>query len=193
MSGLSFANTDCLSYKINPRIDITEPKYTKKVVQPETEMTKLHGNVVATLIDNYDIIVDVVRVFDGYCVVLKSVNATIGYSDFLIQVDSRNVPNSCEYNAILQHEDKHINTYLSVVQDFQKQLHDAVFTAAKSVTPVFIKDYNNTDLAIDKLNADMQTHPDIILIRQKIRIAQELRNKRIDQNEDNTELKKCGK
>ena len=37
----------------------------------------------------------------------------------------------------------------------------------------------------------IQQHPDLILIKQKINAAQEIRNKRLDQNETGTELKSC--
>ena len=40
-------------------------------------------------------------------------------------------------------------------------------------------------------NMEFQKHPEIILLKQKIKAAQEIRNKQIDQNESGAELDKC--
>ena len=77
---------DCLVYKNMPRVFIEEPDYTTHIVQPNKNMDLWHGNVVATLVDNYDIITDVKPVNDGYCVVLKTVKSIFGYNDFLVNI-----------------------------------------------------------------------------------------------------------
>ena len=41
-----------------------------------------HGNVVATMVDNYDILTDVKEINNGFCVSLKTVNTVIGYNNF---------------------------------------------------------------------------------------------------------------
>ena len=57
--------------------------------------------------------------------------------------------------------------------------------------PVFALTRDDIDYVIEKMNYEMRDHPELILIKQKINAAQEIRNKRIDQNEDNHELKSC--
>ena len=111
----SNAMDDCLDYKLTPKINITSPDWSKSVVQPLKKMDVLHGNVIATLVDNFEITGDITSIEDGFCVALKNVDATIGYSDFLVQIDISHKPNTCSYNAILQHEDEHIRAYLSVI------------------------------------------------------------------------------
>ena len=182
---------DCLSYKITPNVDLTVPQWTKQVVQPLQEMDFLHGNVVATMVDNYDIVADITNIEDGYCVTLKSVFATVGYSDFLVQIDIRHVPETCTYNAILSHEDEHIRAYLSVIDDFKKDLKDAIYSAADSITPIFVRSADDIDAAITELNAELQAHPDLILVKQKIKAAEEIRNKRVDQHDTGQSLQKC--
>ena len=190
-AGFSANANDCLSYKLKPKITVNTPDFTKQVISSEQPMDLLHGNVEATMITNYDIIADVISVDDGYCVALKSVDATIGYNDFLVQIDGRHGQLSCSYNAILSHENKHINTYLGVVQDYQQELHDFVSSAADSIMPIFIKDKESADDAMIKLNQELQLHPDIVLVIQKIHADEEIKNKHIDDIEDNSELKKC--
>ena len=181
---------DCLSYKITPNVDLTVPQWTKQVVQPLQEMDFLHGNVVATMVDNYDIVADITNIEDGYCVTLKSVFATVGYSDFLVQIDIRHVPETCTYNAILSHEDEHIRAYLSVIDDFKKDLKDAIYSAADSITPIFVRSADDIDAAITELNAELQAHPDLILVKQKIKAADEILTKRVDQLDTGQSLKK---
>ena len=41
------------------------------------------------------------------------------------------------------------------------------------------------------MNNELQSHPDLIIIKQKIKAAEEIRNKKIDQNNNKNELEKC--
>lgn len=182
---------DCLPYKLTPRVNLEIPAWSKEVVQPLKEMDLFHGNVIATMVDNYDIIADITNIEDGFCVALKEVSANVGYSDFLVQIDIRHVPNTCSYNAILLHEDEHIRTYLSVMDDYKKELQDSIYSAADSIMPIFVRNQSDIDAAINELNDELQAHPDLILIKQKIKAAEEIRNKKVDQMDTGQNLKKC--
>ena len=182
---------ECLSYKITPKITVSAPMWTKEVVQPLEPMDLWHGNVIATMVDNYEIVADITSIEDGFCVGIKQVDAEIGYSNFLIQVDIRHSPNTCSYDAVLNHEDQHIREYLSVIDDYKKGLYEAIYSAADSVMPVFVTDASGIDYAIEELNNKIQSYPELILIKQKIKADEEIRNKRIDKANSGTELKKC--
>jgi hypothetical protein len=143
-------------------------------------MDMRHGKVVATLTENFEIIGDVVAMEDGFCVGLKSVNTQIGYSDFQVMIDSRHKASSCAYNAILNHEDAHIRAYLSVIDDDKVKITNAINLAANSVMPIFVKQESDTASALDLLNEKLQSHPEIILMNQKIQAEQELRNNQVD-------------
>ena len=182
---------DCLPYKLTPRVDLDVPNWSKEVVQPLKEMDLLHGNVIATMVDNYDIIADITNIEDGFCVSLKYIYANIGYSDFLVQIDIRHEPETCSYNAILAHEDEHIRAYLSIIDDYKKELQDSIYSAADSIMPIFVRNQYDIDAAINELHAELQAHPDLILIKQKIKAAEEIRNKRVDQIDTGQSLKKC--
>lgn len=188
--GTAYAD-NCAAYKMRPTVNIDVPDWTKSVVQPLEPMQLWHGNVVATMVENYDLIADITSVEDGFCVSLKTVNATVGYSDFLVQIDMRHSPDTCGYDAVLLHEDGHINAYLSVIDDYSSQLRSAVQSAADSVMPVFVEKSSMIENAIESLNKEIQAYPDIVLIKQKINASVEMRNKRIDKNDDGTQLKRC--
>lgn len=189
-SSVAIAN-DCVSYKMTPKITILTPSWTKEVVQPLEPMDLWHGNVIATMVDNYDIVADITSIEDGFCVGVKQVDAEIGYSNFLVQVDIRHIPNTCSYDAVLLHEDQHIREYLSVIDDFKVGLHNALYSAADSVMPIFVSNTDEIDDAIEQLNNKIQTHPEMVIIKQKIKAEEEIRNKHIDKNDSGAALKKC--
>ncbi len=182
---------DCLDYKITPKITIKSPVWTKSVVQPLKSMDVLHGDVIATLVDEFEITTDLTSIEDGFCVALKNIDVIIGYSDFLVQIDKSHQIDSCSYNAILQHEDEHIRAYLSVIEDNQQIFQKSIENAANSIAPIFIKNEKDIEFAIDKLNNELQSHPDIILLKQQIRAEEEIRNKYVDINDTGETLKKC--
>jgi len=187
----SNAMDDCLGYKLNPNVNIIVPNWQKQVVQPLKKMDVLHGDVIATMVDNYEITTDITSIEDGFCVSLKNVDAVIGYTDFLVQIDISYKPNTCQYNAILSHEDEHIRAYLSVIDDNMNLLKQSLSSAANSITPIFVKNQSDIEYAIDKLNDEIQTHPDVILLKQQLKAEEEIRNKRVDQNDNNNHLKSC--
>ena len=182
---------DCLDYKLTPNITIKSPTWTKSVVQPLKSMDVLHGDVIATLVDEFEITTDLTSIEDGFCVALKNIDVTIGYSDFLVQIDKSHNINTCSYNAILQHEDEHIRAYLSVIEDNQEMFTKSIENAADSIVPIFIKNEKDIEYAIDKLNNELQNHPDIILLKQQIKAGEEIRNKYVDINDTGETLRKC--
>lgn len=188
---LSSLADDCLNYKLNPIINIKSPVWEKSVVQPLKKMDILHGNVIATLTDEFEITGDITSIEDGFCVALKNIDVTFGYSDFLVQIDISHKLNTCSYNAILQHEDEHIRAYLSVIEDSQELIKQSIKSAADSIVPIFIKNEKDMEGALDKLNSELQNHPDIILLKQQIMAMEEIRNKHVDLNDTGETLKKC--
>ena len=168
-----------------------EPEYNIQIVHTTDNMDLYHGNVVSTLIDNYEIIASAYAVKEGYCVVLKTVNSVIGYNDFLVNINEKHKSGTCSYNITLEHEKKHINAYLSVIKDFKSELKNSLFNAADSIMPIFVKSKEELDLAIDKMNLELQKHPELILVKQKIKAAEEIRNKKIDQQNDSYKMISC--
>lgn len=183
---------DCIKYKKNPSVYLDVPKYTVTIEQPDTELDlSLHGNVAASMIIGNSISADVVFIKKGFCVSVERVDLDFGYNDFKVQIDKNYEEGSCAYDAVMMHEQKHINAYLSVMDDFKADLQKAAFTAADSIMPVFIKTKSEINNVIEKFNDDFQNHPDLLLVKQKILAEQEIRNNKIDQDEDGAELMKC--
>lgn len=183
---------DCLEYKNIPNITIKKSIWNKQIIQPNQRMNILHGNVTATLIDKYEITADINTIKEGgFCVSIKNVDATIGYSEFLIQIDMSHKKNTCSYNAILSHEDKHIDAYLSVIDKNKDLFNKSLFSAVNSIMPQFVDKEENIDFVIDSFNEQIQTHPDIILLKQHIKADEEIKNKKVDKEDTGESLKKC--
>ena len=194
VSANAFAEDKCVAFKTRPLVRIEKPDWVKKVGQPLQMMDLYHGNVVATLVDEYNIVVNVDELpnNEGFCVGIKDINATIGYSDFLVKVDMRHKLDSCSYKAVLAHEGEHITAYLSVIDDFQADLKKSEYAAANSIIPIHVKNEEDIADAIDDLNTKLQMHPDMVLMKKKISAEEELRNAKVDEdNKQYEELKKC--
>lgn len=184
------ADNDCLDYKITPRIDIETYQWKKNISQPDDYMTE-HGHVQTSLIQESGVNVKLVSVKGGWCVVLESVDTKIGYKEFNVEVDKKYKPDSCFYDAILAHEDKHINVHLDVLDNHKKALYDTIYGASDSIMPIFIDDIENVSDAIDNIGNQLRTHPDVVLIMQKINSDIDIQNSKVDLDEDGAQIQKC--
>ncbi len=183
---------DCLEYKSTPVINLVKPDAKTEIVQPDEKMDITHhGHVIASLSQETEVIAEAVFIKTGFCVSLKGINVKFGYSDFLVQIDKSYKPGTCPFNAVMEHEQKHIDTYLSVIDEFKSELENTFFVAADSVMPVFIEKKSDFDAAVEMLNQELQNHPELVLVTQKIKAAEEIRNKKIDQTENGADLMKC--
>jgi carboxypeptidase C (cathepsin A) len=183
--------SDCLQYKVSPTIDIEIPKSSVSVTQPEKKMDLLHGDVVSTLSEEYEIGYEIHHINDGLCLCVKSVKAIVGYTNFVVQIDKSHEPNSCQFNAVKEHEYEHINAHLSVIDDEKEEIRQTVSDAANSVMPIFIEDKKDLDTAMNDLEKSLQGQPQIGLMRKKIYAEQEIRNKKVDINDRGERIQKC--
>ena len=187
----AFADDECLHYKVSPKVNVSVPAWDKSVVQPLKPMDLLHGNLVATLSEEYALAAESEPMEDGYCIVLTGVDASVGYTDFLVHIDSRHLPDTCEYNLTLEHEDQHIRAYLSVMDDAAKDVRRSIAAAANSIMPIFVPYDGDVNAALDGMERELQNHPDIILMKQKINAEQEIRNKKVDERDDGKRINEC--
>jgi len=166
-------------------------------------MDLLHGNVVATLVEEYEIEYGAARVGgengeaarspkgEGWCVFIEGITVEMGYTDFVVQVDKRHSPESCEFKRILEHEDEHVAAHLAVIRDEGKNIRAAIAAAANNVLPMFARDENGIDDAMNELETRLQNRPEIRLLRQKLAAEREIRNKKIDMNDRGERLRGC--
>ena len=193
---------DCLQYKTIPSLEIKVPSHFVSIVKPDRRMDLLHGNVVSTFSEEYEIEYGAERINagglppeakgEGWCIFIENITAIIGYTDFVVQIDKRHSFDSCEFKGILEHEEEHIRAHLSVVEDEQKDILRAIQDAANNVLPVFVKDESGFDSAMNDIEDMLQKRPEIRLLRQKLAAEQEIRNKKIDLIDKGHRVKACG-
>ena len=191
---------DCVQYKKTPFVNIKNPEWTKTVELSDDPMDeyngkyfsfKLHGTTETSFMEKYNIDFNVIPERDGYCVIVNGVDATVGYENFLVKIDKSHKKNSCSYNAVLKHEEKHIDAYLSILNDMEPDIKNSIFNAMNSIMPIYAPDIESIDLLLEDMYKKLENHPELVLLHQKINAAQEIRNKHIDQDENNYELKQC--
>jgi hypothetical protein len=172
-------------------LEIKEPRFSVSIVQPEKKMDLLHGNVVSTFAEEYEIEYGAQKTDGGWCVFIEKIAAEIGYTDFVIQIDRRHRFDSCEWTAIKEHEDDHIHAHLSVIRDEKKDIELAVRSAANNILPVFAEDESDIEDAMNEMESELSSQPQIRLLRQKLAAEQEIRNKKIDLNDRGERIRKC--
>ena len=189
----AFAN-DCVKYKKTPNVKIENPEWKKTIKQSDKELDlALHGHVMARMMIGNSIQVETLFIKKGFCVSVTDINVIFGYDDFAVEIDKNYEPGSCAYNAVMEHEQKHIDVYLALIDEYKDDLEKAAQVAADSIMPEFVKTQSEIGTAIEKLNEKFQSHPEIVLIKQKIMAEQEIRNKKIDDQDDGAKLLECFK
>ncbi|MDR3208492.1 MAG: hypothetical protein LBT45_01435 [Rickettsiales bacterium] len=184
--------SECLQYKMLPSLEIKVPEFSVSIVQPEKKMDLLHGNVISTLSEEYEMSYGAQRVDGGFCVFIEHISAAIGYTDFVVQIDKRHPFDSCEWHAIKEHEDEHIRAHLSVIDDGIEDMRRAIAGAANNMLPVFVENEDDIHNVMDDIEAELESQPQIKLMRQKLNAEQEIRNKKIDLNDKGWRIRACG-
>ncbi|MCB2106842.1 MAG: hypothetical protein KDE14_04030 [Rhodobacteraceae bacterium] len=89
----------------------------------------------------------------GYCVYFRHIDVEYGYLDHDVFVASEYPPGSCEYNAILDHENQHVAINRVALREGARLLRQELEQALERFEPKFSKDpQTGTDRAI----ADLQ-------------------------------------
>jgi len=77
-----------------------------------------------------------------FCAYPVSYDMDIGYADFFIYIDRKYPTGSCEYRAILEHENAHVTIYKSYLKRYLPYIKKQVRAAAMEVRPVIVSTPN---------------------------------------------------
>ena len=77
-----------------------------------------------------------------FCAYPVSYDLNIGYADFLIFIDRKYPTGSCEYQAILNHENAHVTIYKSYLKRYLPYIKKQIQAAALGVRPVVVSTPN---------------------------------------------------
>ena len=97
-----------------------------------------------------------VPVSGGYCVYLSEVVAEYGYRNHDVFVASEFAPGSCEYNAVLDHENQHVAINRTAVRDSGPRLRQELERQLAELPPKFTRDPQfGTDRALSEVYVAM--------------------------------------
>lgn len=118
-----------------------------------------------------------VRPFRGtwYCARAATVDVTVGYPDFVVYVDRKYRPDTCEHRAVVDHEHAHIAIYRSILARFTPWVRDRVADAVRRLGPLVVASQDQAaKLVQDRISEK------ITPILDKLHEATEAANDRID-------------
>lgn len=88
-----------------------------------------------------------------YCAEPVSFDLDIGYSDFRVYIDRQYRRGSCEFKAILDHENAHVALYRSYLARYLPTIQRQAYRAAAGVRPVLVR---NPDIGAKKIQNQVQ-------------------------------------
>jgi hypothetical protein len=99
----------------------------------------------------------------GYCVYLSEVNAEYGYRSHDVFVASEYRPGTCEYNAILDHENQHVAINRATVREAGPALRQELEQSLQTMPPKFTRDPQfGTDRALADVMLTLNKQADAV-------------------------------
>lgn len=96
---------------------------------------------------------DIIGKYD-FCVYPTTIKLSIYFSDPTIYISKQLIPNSCEYNVVLRHEQTHQQINKAALDYFLPLFNEATSKIALSVKPINVKTLSDIDKASAKLTEE---------------------------------------
>ena len=146
---------NCDLYKKQPKINMERVDWDVKISASDGDIWPRAGYVKVMPFSNYKS--NIAYVYNGkyYCVFLDSVDVKIGFKDFEIIIDKKYEKDSCEYNAVLEHENHHISDSEKAFEIAYKDLESAITDVANSIEPIYVQNADDVPQAFENLNNQM--------------------------------------
>jgi len=182
---------DCQRFRGAPLVRVREPDFSVSVESPKEEMNLLHGKVIATFSEEYEIDYNAEWDGDGWCLYIDRITAVVGYTGFVIQIDRRHKFDSCEWHATKAHEDEHIRAHLSAVSENKDEIKQSVREAAAAILPLFVENESDLEIKMNEMQDELAGQPQIKILMQKLDAEQEIRNKKVDLGDKGWRINEC--
>ncbi len=155
---------------------------------------KTMGITVADLKIKYDFGFDKYNIDKGICVNLDKIRFFVGYENLYVLISDKYKEGSCEYDAIKQHEIKHINVYQKELKYYGKLLIEEINFTVENLKPVyFSKNLKNKAIA-KEIEQIISKNENIKLIKERLENSIFNLNSDIDNDEEFLRVKsKCDK
>ena len=99
-----------------------------------------------------------------FCAYPVSYELNIGYADFLVYIDRRYRPGSCEYRAILDHENDHVAIYKRYLKRYLPYIKKQVWASALKVRPFVV---STPDSGTKYIQKQLQRHIRPLILKLK--------------------------
>ena len=147
------------------------------------------GFTLANFSIEYDFDLEKYQVDGGVCLVLSKLNFVIGYKNIDVLIDDKYKQNSCEYNAVKEHEQGHINIYKNELKYYGKLITNELKDIAFYIKPMFFQ----TSVSGKKMENEIQNavfeNQNIKLLKNKLKQTLIAENQNYDSSEEYKRVK----
>ena len=149
---LSAANNDlCADYKKTPKVVLQKAEPKTIIKKSDGDIWPEAGFVNVKPFGTFSPQINSAYNSKYFCVYLESVDATVGFEDFEITIDEKYEKGSCEYNAVLEHENQHIKDSKKALDKVFPEIEDALKNVADSIMPIYVEDVDALPYAVDQI------------------------------------------
>ena len=110
-----------------------------------------------------------------YCSVLSEMSLSIGYSKIDVFIDRKYGPGSCEYEAILGHENTHVSINRDVLRQYVPKIRQQLERYARSIGPIYSTSPDTTARRMQKVLGEQ-----LQLLHKPMSSVRQARHARID-------------
>ena len=79
------------------------------------------------------------------CLYLRSIDLDLGYPQITVYVENKYKEDSCEYQAVLEHEHTHVSIHQKALEYYAPYVQQAAAHIAQQIPPYYIKDKKQAD------------------------------------------------
>ena len=181
---------NCLRFQYDVDVNVEQ---AEDVVEIEKSSENLSGELGHTLSNrscNYNMLFINVRVPDGYCVSLRSINMKIN-QNFNIVLDKRLKEGSCAYNLVMKHEKDHMNVTKKVLDDNMDNIKNALKKSMKNLYPVFVENTEKNNDIESVIVEKIENSKFMKKIKEQVENETQKESNNIDTRGDDYELWRC--
>ena len=194
-----YANELCDSFYKTPKVStkINYGDVVKKSV-PRTEILKFKdlknpdatlGLTHADFSIKYDFGFERYKISDGVCAILSSINFKIGYKNIEVLIDDKYQNGSCEYNAIDEHEQGHIDIYKRELKFYGNLILKELKRIAGDVGPMYFSEVVSEKKLGNKIQKMVFGNKNIGILKSKLSKALVEKNRTYDSSDEYARVK----
>lgn len=121
------------------------------------------------------------------CIYPYEIDVYLGYPDMVIYIDKTYGKTSCEYKAILEHENKHVSIYQKNLKKYGMKIGKEMYDIVQELYPVEVQNPAEINEVSDNIINDiihkLKTDDIIVSLENNMESEIELQNKSLDSKE----------